>query len=182
VDSSHHAGRRPQARVGAKRFDGARESPPVAARVARAALGLSPGLRTPPTRSRTTHARVGTGHRARTWNYAQGPQLAFIDLQSGSSLIRATSCRTSPRQPRNRDFRLPSESVAPSSRASQTRCSAHAGIPPTTCVSRPFGVAQLEPSAHTWTGQRAASRSNRKRTGAASGVCAPGAGNVGIAA
>ena len=28
-----------------------------------------PGLRTPPTRSRTTHARAGTGHRARTWNY-----------------------------------------------------------------------------------------------------------------
>ena len=43
---------------------------PVAARMERAALGLSPGLRTPPTKSRTTHAGVGTGHRARTWNYA----------------------------------------------------------------------------------------------------------------
>jgi hypothetical protein len=42
---------------------------PVAARMERAALGLFPELRTPPTRSRTTHARAGTGHRARTWNY-----------------------------------------------------------------------------------------------------------------
>lgn len=42
---------------------------PVAARTERAALGHSPRLRTPPTKSRTAHARVGTGHRARTWNY-----------------------------------------------------------------------------------------------------------------
>ena len=42
---------------------------PVAARMERAALGHSPRLRTPPTKSRTAHARVGTGHRARTWNY-----------------------------------------------------------------------------------------------------------------
>jgi hypothetical protein len=42
---------------------------PVAARMERAALGLVLGLRTPPTQSRTTHAEVGTGHRARTWNY-----------------------------------------------------------------------------------------------------------------
>ena len=34
------------------------------------ALGLSPELRTPPTRSRTTHVGAGTGHRARTWNNA----------------------------------------------------------------------------------------------------------------
>jgi hypothetical protein len=33
-------------------------------------LGSTLGLRTPPTRSRTTHAEVGTGHRARTWNYS----------------------------------------------------------------------------------------------------------------
>jgi hypothetical protein len=32
-------------------------------------LDSSLGLRTPPTQSRTTHAEVGTGHRARTWNY-----------------------------------------------------------------------------------------------------------------
>jgi hypothetical protein len=32
-------------------------------------LGSRLGLRTPPTKSRTTHAEVGTGHRARTWNY-----------------------------------------------------------------------------------------------------------------
>ena len=42
---------------------------PVAARMERAALGLSPGLRTPPTKARTTHAGEGTGHRAPTWNY-----------------------------------------------------------------------------------------------------------------
>jgi len=40
---------------------------PVAARVERAALGLLPGLRTPP--SPATHAEDGTGRRARTWNY-----------------------------------------------------------------------------------------------------------------
>ena len=38
-------------------------------RMERAALGLAPGLRTPPTKSQTTHARAGTGHRARTWNH-----------------------------------------------------------------------------------------------------------------
>ena len=32
-------------------------------------LGLFPELRTPPTRSRTTHVEEGTGHQARTWNY-----------------------------------------------------------------------------------------------------------------
>ena len=42
---------------------------PVAARMERAALGLSPELRTPPARSRTTHVGVGTGHRARTRNH-----------------------------------------------------------------------------------------------------------------
>jgi hypothetical protein len=40
---------------------------PVAARVERAALGLLPGLRTPPLPA--THAEDGTGRRARTWNY-----------------------------------------------------------------------------------------------------------------
>jgi NADPH:quinone reductase-like Zn-dependent oxidoreductase len=35
----------------------------------RAAAQASPELRTPPTRSGTTHVEVGTGHRARTWNY-----------------------------------------------------------------------------------------------------------------
>ena len=47
-------------------------------------LGSPPGLRTPPTKSRTTHARVGTGHRARTWNYTLN---SFVNLQSGSSLV-----------------------------------------------------------------------------------------------
>ena len=40
---------------------------PVTPRMERGRLGLFPELRTPPTRSRTTHVRVGTGHRARTW-------------------------------------------------------------------------------------------------------------------
>jgi hypothetical protein len=48
-------------------------------------LGLTPGLRTPPTKSRTTHARAGTGHRARTWNYSL--HSSSVDLQSGSSLV-----------------------------------------------------------------------------------------------
>ena len=59
-------------------------------------LGFSPGLRTPPARSWTTHAEVGTGHRARTWNYM---------LNSSSSIsnpvvhsLCATSGRTSPIQ------------------------------------------------------------------------------------
>ncbi len=50
----------------------------------RAALGLALALRTPPTRSRTTHAEVGTGHRARAWNYTLN--FTSVDLQSGSSL------------------------------------------------------------------------------------------------
>jgi hypothetical protein len=41
---------------------------PVAARVERAALGLLPGLRTPPLPA--THAEDGTGRQARTWNNA----------------------------------------------------------------------------------------------------------------
>jgi hypothetical protein len=39
-------------------------------RMERERLGLFPELRTPPTRSRTTHVGEGTGHRARTWNNA----------------------------------------------------------------------------------------------------------------
>ena len=58
---------------------------PVATRMERAALGLSPELRTPPTRSRTTHVGEGTGHRARTWNYSLN--ITSVDLQSGSSLV-----------------------------------------------------------------------------------------------
>ena len=43
----------------------------------RAALGLFPELRTPPTRSRTTHVGEGTGHRARTWNYSLNSHLSI---------------------------------------------------------------------------------------------------------
>jgi hypothetical protein len=60
---------------------------PVAARVERAALGLSPELRTPPTRSRTTHVGVGTGHRTRTWNHTLN--ITSVDPPIGSSL---TTC------------------------------------------------------------------------------------------
>jgi hypothetical protein len=48
-------------------------------------LRHSPGLRTPPTKSRTTHARMGTRHRARTWNYTLNITSRLI-LQSCSSL------------------------------------------------------------------------------------------------
>ena len=67
---------------------------PVAARMERAALGLSPGLRTPPTKSRTTHAEAGTGHRARTWNYTLNSHQSISNPVVHS--MRATSCRTSP--------------------------------------------------------------------------------------
>src|SRR6516164_4585696 len=43
----------------------------------RAALGLFAELRTPPTRSGTTHVGEGTGHRARTWNYSLNAQLSI---------------------------------------------------------------------------------------------------------
>ena len=58
---------------------------PVAARMEQAALGLCPELRTPPTRSRTTHVGAGTGHRARTWNCTLNSH--SVDLLSGSSLV-----------------------------------------------------------------------------------------------
>ena len=55
----------------------------------------SPGLRTPPTRSRTTHARVGTGHRARTWDYTLNSHQSISNPVVHS--LCATSRRTSPR-------------------------------------------------------------------------------------
>ena len=56
-------------------------------------LGLFPELRTPPTRSRTTHVGEGTGHRARTWNYRplnSHPSISNPIVHS----CRATSRRT----------------------------------------------------------------------------------------
>jgi len=50
-------------------------------------LRLSPGLRTPPTKSRTTHAEVGTGQQARTRNYTLN--ITSADPPIGSSL---TTC------------------------------------------------------------------------------------------
>ena len=57
---------------------------PVAARVERAALGLLPRASHPADQEPTTHAEMGTGHRARTWNYRSTH--IPVDLQSGSSL------------------------------------------------------------------------------------------------
>lgn len=56
-------------------------------RMERGPFGLNPGLRTP--RSPTTHAKAGTGHRARTW--ATSPSLAS---HQHSHLPYATSCHT----------------------------------------------------------------------------------------
>ena len=61
-------------------------------------LGFHPGLRTPPTRSRTTHAKVGTGHRARTWNYTLNSHPSISNPVVHS--LCATSCRTSPKESR----------------------------------------------------------------------------------
>jgi hypothetical protein len=57
---------------------------PVAARMERAALGLLPRASHPAGQEPTTHAEVGTGHRARTWNHRSTH--ISVDLQSGSSL------------------------------------------------------------------------------------------------
>ncbi len=66
-------------------------------------LGFPPGLRTPPTRSRTTHAEVGTGHRARTWNYTLNITSSISNPVVHS--MRATSCRTSPKRSRDATWR-----------------------------------------------------------------------------
>ena len=58
------------------------------------ALGLSPELRTPPTRSRRRTPRVGTGHRARTWNYSLN--ITSADPPIGSSL---TTCDLASHRP-----------------------------------------------------------------------------------
>jgi hypothetical protein len=58
---------------------------PVATRMERAALGLSPRASHPADQEPTTHAEVRTGHRARTWNY-RSTQLTSVNLQSSSSL------------------------------------------------------------------------------------------------
>ena len=55
----------------------------------RAPLDLNPGLRTPPTRSRTTHAEVETGHRARTWNYTLNSHRS-IDTTAEASTFMTT--------------------------------------------------------------------------------------------
>ena len=59
-------------------------------------LGSPPGLRTPPTKSRTTHARVGTGHRARTWDYTLNSHQSISNPVVHS--LCATSGRTSPKE------------------------------------------------------------------------------------
>ena len=57
---------------------------PAAARMERAAAWAFPELRTPPTKSRTTHVEAGTGHRARTWNYTLN--ITSVDPPTSSSL------------------------------------------------------------------------------------------------
>ena len=67
---------------------------PVAARMERAALGLEPRASHPADQEPTTHARVGTGHRTRTWNYTLNSHQSISNPVVHS--MRATSCRTSP--------------------------------------------------------------------------------------
>jgi hypothetical protein len=67
---------------------------PVATRMERAALGLEPRASHPDDHEPTTHARVGTGHRARTWNYTLNSHQSISNPVVHS--MRATSCRTSP--------------------------------------------------------------------------------------
>ena len=69
---------------------------PVAARMERAALGLEPWASHPADQEPTTHARVGTGHRARTWNYTLNSHQSISNPVVHS--MRATSRRTSPRR------------------------------------------------------------------------------------
>ena len=100
--TSHRQGSRfTRHQRGFKRFARPVFPSPVATRMERAALGLSPGLRTPPTKSRTTHAEEGTRHRARTWNYTLNSHQSISNPVVHS--MRATSCRT-PR--RRRPVRL----------------------------------------------------------------------------
>src|ERR1700716_923645 len=69
---------------------------PVATRMERAALGLEPRASHPADQDPTTHARVGTGHRARTWNYTLNSHQSISNPVVHS--MRATSCRTSPEE------------------------------------------------------------------------------------
>ena len=62
-------------------------------------LGFILGL-TPPTRSRTTHAEVGTGHQARTWNYPL--HITPVDPPIGSSLI---ACDLASHRPNREEIR-----------------------------------------------------------------------------
>ena len=57
-------------------------------RMERQTLGLSPELRTPPTKSRTTHVGVGTGHRARARNNAHDITSADPPIR----VARSSSC------------------------------------------------------------------------------------------
>ena len=67
---------------------------PVAARMERAALGLTPRASHPADQEPTTHAEVGTGHQARTWNYTLNSHQSISNPVVHS--MRATSRRTSP--------------------------------------------------------------------------------------
>ena len=66
---------------------------PAAARMKRAAASAFPRASHPADQEPTTHVEVGTGHRARTWNYALNITFESI-LQSVVHSQRATSRRT----------------------------------------------------------------------------------------
>jgi hypothetical protein len=86
----------------------------VATRMERAALGLGPRASHPADQEPTTRARVGTGHRTRTWNYTLNSHQSISNPVVHS--MRATSCRTSPRR---------SPAAAPSRRE---RCHVRRGV------------------------------------------------------
>jgi len=79
---------------------------PVAARMERATLGLSPELRTPPLLA--THVGAGTGHRARTRNHTHdisrpsNPCSSFVACDLASQRAKRQRC----------GFRLPRRPVA----------------------------------------------------------------------
>jgi hypothetical protein len=65
---------------------------PAAARMERAAASAFPRASHPADQEPTTHVEVGTGQRARTWNYSLN--ITSVDLQSVVHSQRATSRRT----------------------------------------------------------------------------------------
>jgi len=109
---------------------------PVAARMERAALGLEPQASHPADQEPTTHARVGTGHRTRTWNYTLNSHQSISNPVVHS--MRATSRRTSPKRSpaalaegwkrSSRRARIPRALRVTSTRGPETRGTRNAGF------------------------------------------------------